>query len=1067
MKLLKPSWVHHDEKPIFSIDVHQECLKFATGGQGVDSGRVVIWNLLPVLSEKAELDESVPKMLCQMDNHLACVNCVRWSQNGLMLASCSDDKLVMIWKQLKGPSGVFGTGGIQKNPESWKCMFTLRGHAGDVLDLAWSPQDRWLASCSVDNTIIVWDAQNFPVIITTLRGHTGLVKGVSWDPVCKFLASQSDDRSVKIWKTCDWSCSNTITEPFQECGGTTHILRLSWSPDGQYLVSAHAINSGGPTAQIIEREGWKCDKDFVGHRKAVTCVRFHTAILKRQAPKSQKPQQYCCLAVGSRDRSLSVWMTALQRPLVVIHELFNDSILDLSWGPEKYILMACSGDGTVACLQFSENELGTPLSEEDRNALYQRIYGKTAANLTNGSTTSNDMLIENPELILYSQNKPKPPTLPTMQLTTNHNNINNNYIESTGTLPSSNGFGTPSDGRSVFSQNSTNSAGSVSVVPQTTPVKAISKQMETRTKDGKRRITPMFIPLNTDTVTGASDATHSFQSTSVLGGNQTTAFSMPAVQTTETKSTATTTTTITGVNIISNDVSKENIPQTAKSSSAASEDSGRLDPRLVKSNQKQPPEPFTVKQDSFKEFPHFKRTPQHIVPTKDTSKVYMASTAGPKITINASTKCEFQKTAMDYRVHVANGAVQTATGPLARVTAIRLVSGKLWETFVGSPIINFNFCLKCVMLCSLDGSLRLMDLMNGNPLMPVISLSTSAIQCAFSPKGTLVGVVTECGLLRIWNIEKCTCVLSTTCSDIFGKHGAIYQYTITENGVPLIVFSDGNSYSFSPQMQAWLVVSAKDPITRHGIKNSIPKEFPKDYQDFPLMSVQSSTNFFATTSAGIELFFFFFSSNANDWQSIAKIQFAENQIKLCEMIKSPEELKFWYSMLVFYVSTLGNEKKLRDLLNDLLGSGRPTAPGEEAKILDIPKHSILESTLEQIKLLPRWQRIYMEYNELYHDIKTLKREEEEVAESNSNSPSNNNETEILLTASSSSPTHKQSIQAPKLPPPSQSIFSVSSNHTTNEESIKLPTSASVTKIPNEDVNNKCSPEPQEQHMDIV
>lgn len=89
------------EKPIFSIDVHQECLKFATGGQGVDSGRVVIWNLLPVLSEKAEMDESVPKMLCQMDNHLACVNCVRWSQNGLLLASCSDDKLVMIWKQLK------------------------------------------------------------------------------------------------------------------------------------------------------------------------------------------------------------------------------------------------------------------------------------------------------------------------------------------------------------------------------------------------------------------------------------------------------------------------------------------------------------------------------------------------------------------------------------------------------------------------------------------------------------------------------------------------------------------------------------------------------------------------------------------------------------------------------------------------------------------------------------------------------------------------------------------------------------------------------------------------------
>lgn len=89
------------DKPIFSVDVHQECLKFATGGQGLDSGRVVIWNLLPVLSEKIEQDESVPKMLCQLDNHLACVNCVRWSPNGQMLASGSDDKLVMIWKMSK------------------------------------------------------------------------------------------------------------------------------------------------------------------------------------------------------------------------------------------------------------------------------------------------------------------------------------------------------------------------------------------------------------------------------------------------------------------------------------------------------------------------------------------------------------------------------------------------------------------------------------------------------------------------------------------------------------------------------------------------------------------------------------------------------------------------------------------------------------------------------------------------------------------------------------------------------------------------------------------------------
>ena len=32
------------------------------------------------------------------------------------------------------------------------------------------------------------------------------------------------------------------------------------------------MNNMGPTAQIISRTGWSTDMDFVGHRKAVSCV---------------------------------------------------------------------------------------------------------------------------------------------------------------------------------------------------------------------------------------------------------------------------------------------------------------------------------------------------------------------------------------------------------------------------------------------------------------------------------------------------------------------------------------------------------------------------------------------------------------------------------------------------------------------------------------------------------------------------------------------------------------------------------------------------------------------------
>lgn len=39
----------------------------------MDSGRIVIWNMAAVVSPEIEEDENVPKMLCQMDNHLGII----------------------------------------------------------------------------------------------------------------------------------------------------------------------------------------------------------------------------------------------------------------------------------------------------------------------------------------------------------------------------------------------------------------------------------------------------------------------------------------------------------------------------------------------------------------------------------------------------------------------------------------------------------------------------------------------------------------------------------------------------------------------------------------------------------------------------------------------------------------------------------------------------------------------------------------------------------------------------------------------------------------------------------
>uniref|UniRef100_A0A182PA84 Protein HIRA n=1 Tax=Anopheles epiroticus TaxID=199890 RepID=A0A182PA84_9DIPT len=916
MKIFQPNWVHHDEKSIFSIDIHPSGQRFATGGQGCDSGRVVIWNMAPVLSEEAEANKSIPRVLCQMDNHLACVNCVRWSGNGLMLASGGDDKLVMIWKKtLSGSGGGIGAFGGGKSVEHWRCISTLRGHAGDVLDLAWSPQDRWIASCSVDNTIIIWDAQQFPKIVHVLKGHTGLVKGVTWDPVGKFVASQSDDRSLKVWKTTDWTCFKTITEPFEECGGTTHILRLSWSPDGQYLVSAHAMNGGGPTAQIIERDGWKCDKDFVGHRKAVTCVRFHNSILKRSAPKTNKLQQYCCLAVGARDRSLSIWLTALQRPLVVIHDLFQDSILDLSWSCDGYTLLACSGDGHIACLQFNAQELGTPLSEEDKNILYQRMYGKNA-NIDLTAQAEKEMIVENSDFLNVSKSNPLPPTLIPQQ------------------QPQ---LGGKQDDRSKAAQPLAQPVVAIKSSSSLSTPTPILKQIETKTADGKRRITPMFIPLNDDNGP-VSHATNNIPSSIEFGS----------------KSSETS-------NVEMKPIAHEEptiVPPAMES--PMGEPTSKLDNRLKKMATAAPlrAEPLATPTDQQSAT---SGTNQQPVPSQKLMERTRQPATYPtgKATIIQGNSF---KASGEVRVQIQNGTVKTSYGTLSRVVGMvvnaQRVERKIWETVVGSPIVCFAVGAKYAIVCSQDHTIRMLDIKTGTPVFPVLSLTSPAVLSSFSSSSKLAGVVTESGILRIWSVPEKAVLLSTSCAEIMSGSFVTILH-VSDQGMPFIVLSNGSSYSYCRKLDSWMLINSSDPIIRHGLIGNKANAPVRNIKSYPLSTIQSYGNFSGPkTNSFAEL-------HSASWQTSAAIAFIENQIKICEMIVSPAELKYWYSMLGFQLALNGSEEKIRQVLDDLLGASHSldTRMGDDndPSVLGISKQTLMEDVLNHLKTQTKWQRIYTEY----------------------------------------------------------------------------------------------------------
>lgn len=147
-----------DGDGISGLDVSPNGRRLATCGS---APQIVIWNMLPILDERAEQDASVPKILATIQDSSGSVLTVRFSHCGSMLAAgCGGDadSAVLIFKQSSIPATqTLGMGGSKlPNIENWRPVATLRGHSLDVTALSWSPGDEFLASASMDGNVHIW-----------------------------------------------------------------------------------------------------------------------------------------------------------------------------------------------------------------------------------------------------------------------------------------------------------------------------------------------------------------------------------------------------------------------------------------------------------------------------------------------------------------------------------------------------------------------------------------------------------------------------------------------------------------------------------------------------------------------------------------------------------------------------------------------------------------------------------------------------------------------------------------------------------------------------------------------
>ena len=83
----------------------------------------------------------------------------------------------------------------------WTVSQPYRGHQGSVEDIQWSPSDAsQFMSCSVDQSIKVWDTRLGQTAQLSVHAHAADVNVISWNSTVAYsLASGGDDGRLRVW----------------------------------------------------------------------------------------------------------------------------------------------------------------------------------------------------------------------------------------------------------------------------------------------------------------------------------------------------------------------------------------------------------------------------------------------------------------------------------------------------------------------------------------------------------------------------------------------------------------------------------------------------------------------------------------------------------------------------------------------------------------------------------------------------------------------------------------------------------------------------------------------------
>lgn len=106
------------------------------------------------------------------------------------------------------------------------------GHSQPINQVAFSHDQRWLASASSDHTLKLWDLSS-GLEVRTFTGHSDEVRAVAFSPDSHLLASAGDDNNVKLWDVSSGRELFTLPTGNHPMG----LMKVAFEPTGQKLIS--------------------------------------------------------------------------------------------------------------------------------------------------------------------------------------------------------------------------------------------------------------------------------------------------------------------------------------------------------------------------------------------------------------------------------------------------------------------------------------------------------------------------------------------------------------------------------------------------------------------------------------------------------------------------------------------------------------------------------------------------------------------------------------------------------------------------------------------------------------